>query len=73
MNRLNQKPDVHPTNDRSSRQWPSEPAGTAAVTDGADLDRAREAITYYRPMEDREADRAPSGDPPQAGGDRRQG
>ncbi|SPE60494.1 ABC transporter related-protein [Verrucomicrobia bacterium] len=30
-----------------------------ALQSSADLDRAREAITYYRPMEDREADRAP--------------
>jgi ATP-binding cassette subfamily B protein len=34
-------------------------AKTRRVADVASLDTAREAITYYRPMEDREADRAP--------------
>jgi len=32
---------------------------SAKAAEAASLDSAREAITYYRPMEDREADRAP--------------
>ena len=35
------------------------PAPVAAAEQTAHLDNAREAITFYRPMEDREADRAP--------------
>ena len=32
---------------------------SAKAAEATSLDRAREAITYYRPMEDREADRPP--------------
>jgi ABC-type multidrug transport system fused ATPase/permease subunit len=35
------------------------PGRPRPAPDGASLDGAREAITYFRPMEDREADRAP--------------
>lgn len=35
------------------------PTQTASPRTGTALDGAREAITYFRPMEDREADRAP--------------
>jgi ATP-binding cassette subfamily B protein len=53
------RPDPKTNADRSARRWPFNSAATPVTTDGAELDRAREAITYYRPMEDREADRAP--------------
>jgi ATP-binding cassette subfamily B protein len=37
----------------------SRTGGASKAPDAASLDSAREAITYFRPLEDREADRAP--------------